>query len=248
MGIPESTRLPDGFLERGHTVTRLEAFVDAAFAFAVTMLVISLDAIPSTIGGMLAALKGVPAFAASFAQIMMFWFAHATWSRRFGLDDGPSARLSLVLVFLVLVYVYPLKILFGSFFAWISRGWLPPVAQIQTLFDLQGMFVMYGIAFGTLSLCLAALNRQALRAASVQPPLDEFERSRTRGEIVRWLFAALVALGSMVFAVLLPASAPQWLFGMPGVFYALMGLTGPVVNRFAPMPARTASVRTATFR
>jgi hypothetical protein len=135
-----------------------------AFAFAVTMLVISLDAIPDSIGGMLSALKGVPAFAASFAQIMMFWFAHATWSRRFGLDDGPSSRLSLVLVFLVLVYVYPLKILFGSFFAWISRGWLPPVAEIHTLLDLQGMFVMYGIAFGTLSLCLAALNRQALRA------------------------------------------------------------------------------------
>ena len=236
-------RLPDGFVERGATVTRLEAFVDAAFAFAVTMLVISLDAIPDSIGGMLSALKGVPAFAASFAQIMMFWFAHATWSRRFGLDDGPSSRLSLVLVFLVLVYVYPLKILFGSFFAWISGGWLPPVAEIRTLFDLQGMFVMYGIAFGTLSLCLAALNRQALRAAAISPPLDEHERARTRGEIVRWLFTALVALGSMAFAMLLPASGPQWLFGMPGVFYALMSLTGPVVEHFAPAGRRAPAAR-----
>jgi hypothetical protein len=185
----------------------------------------------------------VPAFAASFAQIMMFWFAHATWSRRFGLDDGPSVRLSLVLVFLVLVYVYPLKILFGSFFAWVSLGWLPPVAQIRSLSDLQGMFFMYGIAFGTLSLCLAALNRHALRTAAVVPPLDDFERARTRGEIVRWLFAALVALGSMLFALLLPERAPQWLFGMPGVFYALMGLTGMVVARFAPLPARAEAAR-----
>ena len=241
-------RLPDGFVERGATVTRLEAFVDAAFAFAVTMLVISLDAIPDSIGGMLSALKGVPAFAASFAQIMMFWFAHATWSRRFGLDDGASSRLSLVLVFLVLVYVYPLKILFGSFFAWISRGWLPPVAEIRSLFDLQGMFVMYGIAFGTLSLCLAALNRQALRAATISPPLDAFERARTRGEIVRWLFAALVALGSMVFAMLLPATAPAWLFGMPGLFYALMSFTGLVVDRFAPLPVPAPGGRSGTFR
>ena len=30
-----------GLRERGHDVTRLEAFVDAAFAFALTMLVIS---------------------------------------------------------------------------------------------------------------------------------------------------------------------------------------------------------------
>src|SRR6185503_7472521 len=95
-------RRPDGFLERGASVTRLEAFVDAAFAFAVTLLVISLDHIPDSIPAMLDALKGTPAFAASFAQIAMFWLAHETWSRRFGLDDDRSSRLSLLLVFLVL--------------------------------------------------------------------------------------------------------------------------------------------------
>src|SRR5689334_21939870 len=103
--ITNLQRLPDGFIHRGVNVTRLEAFVDAAFAFAVTLLVISLDSIPTSIPAMLVALKGVPAFAASFIQIMIFWSAHATWSRRFGLDDAPSQRLSLVLVFLVLVYV-----------------------------------------------------------------------------------------------------------------------------------------------
>ena len=85
MGTETPRRLPDGFLERGSEVTRLEAFVDATFAFAVTLLVISLESIPDSIPGMLQALKGVPAFAASFAQIMLFWSAHATWSRRFGL-------------------------------------------------------------------------------------------------------------------------------------------------------------------
>jgi len=233
-------RRDDGFLERGADVTRQEAFVDAAFAFAVTLLVISLNSIPSSIGAMLDALKGVPAFSASFAQIMMFWGAHVTWSRRFGLDDRDSSRLSLVLVFLVLVYVYPLKILFGALFFWISRGWLPPVAKIHSLFDLEGMFIMYGIAFGTLSLCLAALNRQALRTR-VSPPLDDYERAKTRAEVVRWLFAALVALASMLFALTLRADAPDWLFGMPGMLYALMAFTGPVIERFAPAPRKPAA-------
>jgi len=181
MGTPAPTTLPDGFQERGASVTRLEAFVDAAFAFSVTLLVIALNGIPDSISGMLQALKGVPAFAASFAQIMMFWSAHALWSRRFGLDDGGSTRLSLVLVFLVLVYVYPLKILFGSFFAWISGGWLPQVALIRTLADLQGMFTMYGLAFGTLSLLMAALNRHALHG-NVAPPLSAYERGHARGQ------------------------------------------------------------------
>jgi uncharacterized membrane protein len=239
MGTESPLRLPDGFLERGASVTRLEAFVDAAFAFAVTMLVISLDAIPDSISGMLQALKGVPAFAASFAQIMLFWSAHATWSRRFGVDDRGSTQLSLVLVFLVLVYVYPLKILFGSFFAWVSGGWLPQVAVIRTLADLQGMYTMYGLAFGSMSLLMAALNRHVLRTP-VSPPLDEAERAQTRREIVRWLFSALVAAGSIVFAMLLSERGPNWMFGMPGMFYALLGFTGPVVDRFAPPSRRPA--------
>ena len=232
------TRLPDGFIERGASTTRLEAFVDAAFAFSVTLLSISLNSIPSSIPAMVDALRGVPAFAASFAQIMMFWAAHATWSKRFGLDDSRSHRLSLVLVFLVLVYVYPLKILFGSFFSWISGGILPPVANIQTLSDLETMFVLYGIAFGTLSLCLAALNRAALKGA-VTPPLEPGERAMARAEIIRWVYAAVVAGASITFALLLPADPPPWLTGMPGMVYGLLGFTGLVIARFNSRPGST---------
>ncbi len=117
-GIPNK----EGFLERGLQVTRLEAFVDAAFAFAVTMLVISVDSIPDSIQALVVALKSIPAFAVSFAMIAMFWSAHARWSRRYGLDDRASTVLSLVLVFLVMIYVYPLRLLFGVFFAWIRIG------------------------------------------------------------------------------------------------------------------------------
>ncbi len=53
------TRHADGFLDRGSQVTRLEAFVDAAFAFAVTMLVISIDQIPRDRGELTEALKGI---------------------------------------------------------------------------------------------------------------------------------------------------------------------------------------------
>ena len=224
-------RLPDGFVERGHNVTRIEAFVDAAFAFAVTLLVIASNSVPSSFEEMIQALKGVPAFAASFAQIMMFWSAHTLWSRRFGLDDPRSQRLSLVMVFLVLVYVYPLKILFGSLFYWISDGWLPPVAPIHSMLDLKLMFVMYGIAFGTLSLCMAGLYREALKAEA-RPALDPFEFAATRNEILHWRYHAFVAALSMLAALLLPDGSPTWMLGMPGMVYALLSFTGIVVRRF----------------
>jgi uncharacterized membrane protein len=229
----EPQRLPDGFIDRGADVTRLEAFVDAAFAFAVTLLVISLNSMPSSIPAMIDALKGVPAFAASFIQITIFWSAHATWSRRFGLDDSASQRLSLLLVFLVLVYVYPLKILFSAFFAWISHDWLPPMASITSIGDLKGMFAVYGVAFGTLSLCIAFLYRRAL-VAKVTPALEAVEVAKTRREIVKWYYRAALAVVSIVFAMLLPDDVPNWLAGMPGMVYGLFGLTGLVIRRFAP--------------
>jgi uncharacterized membrane protein len=227
----DATLRPDGYLERGAGVTRVEAFVDAAFAFAVTLLVISLDAMPTSIDGMLEAMKGVPAFLASFLQIMMFWSAHATWSQRFGLDDFPTRLRSLALVFLVLVYVYPLKIMFGGLFSWLSQGWFPPVAQIQSLQDLRMMFVVYGIAFGSLSLCLAMLYSHALRAA-VMPALAGDERRLARSEVARWRFAALVAAVSIAAAFLLPASTPAWLLGFPGMLYGLLGFTHLVMKHY----------------
>jgi hypothetical protein len=223
--------LPGGFLDRGAQATRFEAFVDAAFAFAVTLLVISLD-VPDSIPAMIAALKGVPAFAASFAQIMLFWTAHAAWSRRFGLDDAHSQRLSLLLVFLVLVYVYPLKILFSAFFAWISGEWLPPVARITDVTDLQAMFVVYGIAFGTLSLCLAALYRHSLRAP-VAPPLADGEVREARAEMLRWSYGAGVAVVSIVACLLLPADPPRWITGMPGLLYVLLAPAARLARRQA---------------
>lgn len=56
---------------RGEEMTRIETFVAAAFAFAVTMVVISLGSIPSTFGAFIQAVKQIPSFAASCAII--FW-------------------------------------------------------------------------------------------------------------------------------------------------------------------------------
>src|SRR5215218_6792647 len=51
-----------GFRLRGIAMTRLETFIDAAFAFAITMLVIATQQIPDDIETLLAAFKNVPAF------------------------------------------------------------------------------------------------------------------------------------------------------------------------------------------
>jgi uncharacterized membrane protein len=217
------------FRDRGTQVTRLEAFVDAAFAFAVTLLVISFDAIPESIPALMDALKGVPAFALSFAQIALFWRAHAVWSRRYGLDDSLSNVLSLALVALVLVYVYPLKILFGTFFSWISNGWIPWTVQVRSYADILDMFVIYGLAFSTLALCMAALYARAWKLRRALG-LDDYEHRATAAAVATWAWAFVVGLSSIVCAVLMPEHPPFWLAGLPGMMYFLMNLSGTVAR------------------
>lgn len=209
----------------------MEAFVDAAFAFAVTLLVISLDALPSSIPEFVVALKGIPAFAVSFALIAMFWWAHAVWSRRYGLQNGISVLLSLVLVFLVLAYVYPLRMLFSSFFSWASQGWFPSAMQLRGMSDLLWMFVAYAIAWSTLGLVIVALYRHAWTLRdSLQ--LTREERIELRGDIASHSMIPLTGvLPLVVIGLSMLAGRPE-LGGLCGFVYALMSLSG-VVSKWA---------------
>ena len=104
-----------GFRLRGESMTRLEVFSDAAFAFAVTTLVVTGGEIPGNYDELIIALKKVPSFVLSFAQIIVFWITHRSWSRRYGLEDFWTTFLSMAMVFTILVYVFPLRLIFSLF-------------------------------------------------------------------------------------------------------------------------------------
>ena len=218
----------DGAGWRGHGVTRLEAFVDAAFAFAVTLLVISVERIPDSMGGLLQALKNVPAFAASFAMLAMFWYAHVRWSRRYRLGTVPATLLSLLLVFLVLVYVYPLRLLLGTFFGWITGGWLPmPLSDADGPRPLAFMFVFYGLAFASMSACIGGLYVLAWRARG-RLGLDGEAASNAAGEVASHTCFVLVSLLSVLIALLLTDQSRSWQVALPGCVYFLLSFAGLV--------------------
>ena len=224
-------RRPDGFLERGGQVTRLEAFVDAAFAFTMSLIVISAGSIPEDVESLIEALKFVPAFAACFSMVAIFWYGHNTWSRRYGLDDGLSTFFSLLLVLLVMVWVYPLRLMFGAAFGWLSQLTLPPSWHLPYAFEISGpsdlrlMFVIYGVAWSSLGFTLALLYWHAWRCRE-NLGLNTEERVRTYGEVGRWLWVPATGVASMIVALVVPIDRSFWLLGTPGMVYFLMVLSG----------------------
>ncbi len=199
----EALPIQGDFRQRGVDMTRLETYTDAAFAFAMSVLVISGAEIPRTYDELILAMKGVPAFAASFAQIMLFWVGHRSWSRRYGLEDGVTTTVTLLLIFVMLVYVYPLKLMFSAFLAWVSGGFLPSQFEVRSASQMVGLFVVYGFGAAAMSGSLALLNRRAHSVASALR-LNEIERLLTRQQTVFWSVQGLVGLLSALFALVMP--------------------------------------------
>ena len=205
-----------GFRLRGLDTTRIETFTDATFAFALTLLVIALDPI-RTFDNLIEAVRAIPAFVLSATLLMMFWWGHHEWSRRYGLDDRRSFLLSCLLVFTVLVYVYPLRYMFGLTIAWF--GWmfgvnLGPLAGMADPFDVNKMIALYGVGFTAMATAIMLLNIHAWNNRD-ELELDEIERYETRGTITVWFILACTGVFSTLLGLFLPES--KYLIGMPGV-------------------------------
>src|SRR5687767_12608155 len=100
------------FRWRGGDVSRVEGVSDAVFGFALTLLVVSLE-VPSTFAQLRHALAGTPVFAICFAMLAWVWRRHYLFFRRYGLQDGYTVILNSLLLFVILLYVYPLKFMYG---------------------------------------------------------------------------------------------------------------------------------------
>src|SRR5215471_2467481 len=108
-----------GFRWRGGEIARIEGLSDAVFAFAVTLLVVSLE-VPKTFNELMLVMRGFFAFAICFFLLMQVWHEQYRFFRRYNLQDSGSTILNCLLLFLVLFYVYPLKFLF----TFLINGWM----------------------------------------------------------------------------------------------------------------------------
>ena len=198
--------------ERRAETSRLEGFSDAVFAFALTLLVVSLE-VPSSYDQLVHTLRSFVAFAPSFAALIWIWYLHREFFRRYGLGDGPMVVLNALLLFVVLLYVYPLKFLatlvFGQMF---DPAGTAPIESGQ----LSQLIVIYGLGYVAVFVVFLLMYLYALRKRHVLhlTRLDLFD---ARYAIEADVINIGTGLGSIALALL---GAPPL---VAGLFYFVLG-------------------------
>jgi len=178
--------------------SRLDNFTDAAFAFAIALLVVGGSEPPTSYAMLEAAMAEVPAFAIGFAVIAMFWFAHVRWRHCRGEGGWLSMVLTVLLIFLILIYVQPLRAMARSLSTFLGGSGTPFAGAVGDL------FFVYGLGFIAMAATTAGLFVEAMRS----PTIDEEMRVSVRGEAIIWLI--LVATGIVSIAMTFFRSAANF--------------------------------------
>lgn len=224
MSLPPQDHIQkDGFRLRGTEMSRIDGFSDVVFGFALTLLVVSLE-VPKTYAELHASMRGFLPFAICFFFLMMVWYAHYRFFRRFGTHDFTTIFFNSCLLFVVLFYVYPLKFLF-TFLANAIMG------STQNYFEswqqVRELMVLYGVGFATVYLLLAALYWNGLRQRH-ELGLNELEVFLARTYVTDCIGVGCIGILSCIVAIVLPPRHT----GMSGWVYALISVFKTVHGRW----------------
>lgn len=186
-----------------HNISRIEAFSDAVFAFAATLLVVSLgtDNSDSIIE---VDIKSFVGFAISFFVLVVLWYLHYNFFRRTDYMDNRIIAVNAVLLFVVLYYVFPLKSLINSWF--ITQGMTPD--------KLAGLFELYGLGFALIFLCLSLMYFRA------------YQKTKHVTNALHLLFYVrhfAIFFLTAVLSILIAYTQIGINYGLPGLLYSLLG-------------------------
>jgi uncharacterized membrane protein len=205
--MKKEAEVQNGFRLRGlGEVSRIEALSDAVIAFAVTLLVVSLE-VPKTFDELLVTMRGFLPFAITFGMLFHVWFIQYKFFRRYGLNDNFTIWMNACLLFVVLFYVYPLK------FVWTllvnallglgttsqtAGGAVEPAVRAG---QVPTMLAVYGAGFAAVFLIFALLYLHAYRrrGALGLSALETFDTRISLQENALTMLVGLLSVGIAVF-------------------------------------------------
>ena len=227
-----STEQDPDFHWRGGDVSRIENLSDIVFALSLSLLAVA-SAPPATYAELIGLFKGVFAFAFAFAILLLIWNYHYIYFRRYGLKDQGTVFLNALLLFLVLLFVYPLRFLADFIFVLFSAMFSGPdrIVEMVPSYDEGAMLlVIYSIGYAAVFLVIAALYGHAAKMREVLE-LSDKEMMLTRKSRASAIAQASVALFVAAVAWLTPVG--PW----AGPLYFLIGPVVALTTRRYKTPA-----------
>jgi uncharacterized membrane protein len=201
------------FRLRGREVSRVEAFSDVVFGFALTLIVVSLE-VPTTFDELLQVMRGFLGFAICFATLTWVWHCHHTFFRRYAMTDEITIALNTALLFVVLFYIYPLKFMFS-----IITG------QFRATGNASTLFAIYGLGFAGIFLLYLLMYVHAWRRRH-ELELNVLEEHDT--VTMMYMYGSYVLIG--LASVLIGATASQGNLKWAGLIYFMLGPVSAVIG------------------
>lgn len=183
--------------------SRLEGISDAVFAFAATLLVVSLE-VPSSFELLKAQLSGFLSFGISFFALILIWKVHYNFFRRTDYVDNWVIAFNMFLLFVVLYFVYPLKFLAN----------LPFMGKPISVDDFSTLFQLYSLGFSLMFLCITLMYGRAGFKTT---------EAASRNKLIFYMrhFGIFVFMG--IVSILLATFKIGLIFALPGIIYAMLG-------------------------
>lgn len=204
------------FKWRSREPSRLETFSDAVFAFAVTLIIVSLE-VPHTFEELFEVFKGFISFAACFAILFLIWNNQNIYFRRYGLNNAYVTFLNAALLFVVLMYVYPLKFLFMAVF---SGGEYNDHGHIVTMITTEQtptLMYVYHAGYAAIYLLFFLMYLHAKKNA-VKIDLSAAELFETDTFTIVNFFNSFLGFAGILLILVLPKSMKGW----SGMIYMLI--------------------------
>jgi uncharacterized membrane protein len=202
--------------KRNYEIQRIETFSDGVFAFAVTLLIVSLE-VPHSFEELLITMRGFFAFGISFLILISVWNEQHKFFRRYGLDDSWTITMNGFLLFIVLFYVYPLKFLFTLIFSNQIYG-AHKSPFIISQHQIPSLMMIYALGFMAIYFLFFMMYLHANRKSAVLE-LTPSEKFACKTNMYKMLIMVSVGLGSLVEAMLLSKE----IAGLAGFIYFLIG-------------------------